>query len=599
MNGYRLDDTSDIFVLPTFPKFLVDLKTYSSELAEPDIFREIVLQGDDETPANIERLESALSKIPANLERSEWLRVVFALKSTRWNSAYDIALKWSQSAPDKFIQNDFDRDWKSEKDKPNGVTVASVYHMATKYGWADPLKVNRTVNDYGDLYNGARFAEKYEGVFLYCNSNSRWYGFDGSRWKRCEAGEAMRAAKTIADDSLDKAFQEYQKDPTESAKRNLTHATGVHRNDKRIEAILKMASCEPGMSIANPSVFDENPMLLNTRNGVVNLKTGELSDPHPNMLCSRMVNASFDRAADCPLWLDFLNKIFDNVEVISYVKRMIGYSLTGLVSEEKLFFMYGQGANGKSVFTNILVDIFGDYAVTVGVEILMRTKNESESNRYKAKLAGARFVSCNEIGVNDFFDDRKIKEITSRERIPARELYGEAFDFKPNHKTWLRGNHKPSVLDATESLWRRLVLIELSKVFAESERIANLDELILEIERDGILAWMIDGCLEWQKEGLNTPKTIKDATSDYQADTDIIGQWITQKCELVDGARLKTNEAYVSYQAFIRDMGMHPCNQMTFSKQVSARGFVIGRSNVGRHFVGLRLICFAPFDDEL
>ena len=201
--------------------------------------------------------------------------------------------------------------------------------------------------------------------------------------------------------------------------------------------------------------------------------------------------------------------------------------------------------------------------------------------------------------MNDFFDDRKIKEITSRERIPARELYGEAFDFKPNHKTWLRGNHKPSVLDATESLWRRLVLIELSKVFTESERIANLDELIIEKERDGILAWMIDGCLEWQKEGLKTPKTIKDATSDYQADTDIIGQWINQKCELVAGARLKTNEAYFNYQLFIREMGMHPCNQITFSKQVSARGFVVGRSNVGRHLVGLRLICFTPFDDEM
>lgn len=599
MNGYRLDDTSDIFVLPTFPKFLVDLKTYSNELAEPDIFKDIILQGDAETPANIERLESALSTIPADTDRANWLRILFALKSTRWNGSYDIALKWSQSAPDKFIKRDFDNDWKSEKSKLNGVTVGTVYHMAAKYGWTDPKKANRGVNDYGDLYNGARFADKYNGVFLFCNSNSNWYGFDGSRWKKCEAGEAIRAAKTIANESLNDAFQEFQKDPTESAKRNLTHATGVHRNDKRIEAILKMASSEPGMSIANPSVFDSNPMILNTRNGVVNLKTGELSDPHPNMLCSRRINASFDRVADCPMWLDFLNEIFDDVEVISYVKKMIGYSLTGLVNEEKLFFMYGQGANGKSVFTNIVEGIFGDYAITVGVEILMRTKNEGESNRYKAKLAGARFVSCNEIGVSDFFDDRKIKEITSRERIPARELYGEAFDFKPNHKTWLRGNHKPSVLDATESLWRRLVLIELSKVFTESERIANLDELILEKERDGILAWMIDGCLEWQKEGLKTPKTIKDSTCDYQADTDIIGQWIEQNCELVAGTRLKTRDAYLNYQVFIREMGMHPFNQITFSKQVTARGLIVGRSNTGRHFVGLKLKYFASFDDEL
>ena len=588
MNGYRLDDASDIFVLPPFPSFLFDAKTYSNELAECDVFQDIVLPGDPETLANIERLKSALSIIPANLDRSNWLRILLGISATGWESSYDIALEWSKTSPEKFNQREFDRDWKSAKVKSNGVTLGTVYHMAKSYGWNDPRKIKGVI-DYGDLYNGARFADKYEGVFLYCNSNSHWYGFDGYRWKRCEAGEAIRAAKTIAEESLNDAFQNNKNDHTEVTKRNLTHAMGVHRNDKRIEAILKMASSETGMSIANPSVFDANPMILNTRNGVVNLKTGELLTPHPNMLCSRTVNASFDRVAKCPMWLKFLNNIFDNDEVIKFVKKMVGYSLTGLVNEEKLFFMYGQGANGKSVFTNVIVDIFGDYAVTVGVEILMRTKNEGESNRYKAKLAGARFVSCNEIGINDFFDDRKIKEITSRERIPARELYSESFDFKPTHKTWLRGNHKPSVLDATESLWRRLVLIELSKVFTESQRVANLDELILEKERDGILAWMIEGCLEWQNEGLNTPKTIKDATNDYQADTDIIGQWIHQKCELVADFKLKTNQAYFDYQFFIKEMGMHPCSQMTFSKQVSAKGFVVGRTKTGRHFIGLKL----------
>ena len=599
MNGYRLDDTSDIFVLPTFPSFLVDLKTYSSELAEPDIFQDIVLQGDPETPENIERLDSALSKIPANIDRAKWVRILFALKSTRWKSAYDIALKWSQSAPDKFIQHDFDQDWKSEKHKPNGVTVGTVYHTAKYYGWTDPRKANRGVNDYGDLYNGARFAEKYNEIFLYCNSNSRWYDFDGSRWKRCEAGEAMRAAKTIATESHNKAVQEYQKDPTESAKRNLTHAMGVHRNDKRIEAILKMASSEPGMSIANPSVFDADPMRLNTRNGVVDLSNGTLIDAHPSLLCSRMVNASFDRAADCPMWLKFLDNIFDDDEVINYIQRILGYSLTGLVEEEKLFFMYGQGANGKSVFTNIIVGIFGNYAASVGVEILMRNQNDGESNRYKVRLAGARFISCNEIGVKDSFDDRKIKEITSRESIPARELYGESFDFVPTHKLWLRGNHKPSVLDPTESLWRRLVLIELSKVFNESDRISNLDVQILENERDGILAWMIDGCLKWKKEGLKTPRSISEVTKGYQTDTDIIGLWLDQNCEKVANHKLKTNQAFVNFQTFIREMGMDKYSQMTFSKQVAAKGFKGNKSNGSRYFVGLKLKDLYHSEDDL
>ena len=599
MNGYRLDDTSDIFVLPEFPSFLIDVKTYSSELADSDVFQNIVLTGDPETPANIERLKSALSIIPANLDRSEWVRILFALKSTQWNSAYDIALEWSKSAPDKFIKRDFDRDWKSEKVKSNGVTVGTVYHMAKSYGWIDPLKVNKSFNDYGDIYNGASFADKYSGVFLYCNSNGHWYGFDGSRWKRCEAGEAMRAAKTIAKESLNKAVQEFQKDATESAKRNVTHAMGVHKNDKRIEAILKMASSEPGMCIANPSVFDANPMLLNTRNGVVDLTNGTLIAAHPSLLCSRMVKASFDRTAQCPRWLKFLDNIFDNDEVISYVQRILGYSLTGLVEEEKLFFMFGQGANGKSVFTNIIVDIFGNYAAPVGVEILMRNQNDGESNRYKVRLAGARFVSCNEIGVKDFFDDRKIKEITSRERIPARELYGESFDFIPTHKLWLRGNHKPSVLDPTESLWRRVALIELSKVFNESDRITNLDVQILEAERDGILAWMIDGCLEWKKEGLKTPKLISEATKEYQNETDVIGLWLDQNCEKVANFKLKTNQAFGNFKTFIQEIGIDKYSQMTFSKQVAAKGFKGSKSNGYRYFIGLKIKGLYPFEDDL
>jgi putative DNA primase/helicase len=292
------------------------------------------------------------------------------------------------------------------------------------------------------------------------------------------------------------------------------------------------------------------------------------------------------------MWLDFLQKIFnDNDEIISYIQRALGYSLTGLVNEEKLFFMYGLGANGKSVFANIVNGVFGEYAVTVGIELLTKNKNEGEANRHKARLAGARLASTNETGANDFLDDARVKEITSREAISVRQLYCEAYEITPTHKTWVRGNHKPSVQDSSDGLWRRIDLIHLKRQFSENERVTNLDQVILESERDGVLTWMVEGCLEWQKFGLKTPEAIKAETNNYRKETDFIEMWLDDNCIRSVHTKDFLSSLFNDYKNYLNRMDIKGPTQIKFSKELESKGFERAKISKMIHR-GLRLNLF-------
>lgn len=268
------------------------------------------------------------------------------------------------------------------------------------------------------------------------------------------------------------------------------------------------------MGIASPALLDANPLLLGVRNGVVNLRDGSLLVPDPAMHISRQAGASFDREARCPKWLKFLHDVFKgDRELIAFIQRACGYSLTGLMDEEVLFFMWGHGANGKSVFANVLHAVFGDYAVTVRATMLARDAkgNSGEAEREKARLPGARLALINEVGSADVFDDQRVKELVSRERVSARALYAESFEFMPTHTIWIRGNNQPGAMDTSDGFWRRIHLIGFTRQFAEDERVPDLDRQIIDSERDGILAWMIEGCVHWQREKLLAPASVKAA----------------------------------------------------------------------------------------
>lgn len=331
-------------------------------------------------------------------------------------------------------------------------------------------------------------------------------------------------------------------------------------------------------------------------NGVVNLRSGRLLKSEPTMLVSRQAGAAFEASAQCPRWLTFLGDIFgDDAEMLGFIQRACGYALTGLVDEEVLFFMWGTGANGKSVFANVLHAVFGEYAVTVRATMLARDLkgSGSDAEREKNKLPGARLALINEVSSGDVFDDQRVKELVSREHISARALYAESFEFMPSHKIFIRGNHQPGAMDATDGFWRRVLLIGFTRQISENKRVPDLDRQIVDRERDGILAWMVDGCLAWQKGGLRVPASVRAASEQYRRDTDLLGEWLAACCKTVPRVETPVSELFASYRVFLQDANVKAPASPVFGRQLAQRGFKARRSNGRQLLGGIELI--SPF----
>ena len=552
------------------------------------------VKGEPPTPASAERIREMLASSGANPDgsRDEWRDVVFMIHSSQHPDAEDIAREWSQQSG-QYDEDDFDALWKSIKhERHSRLTLGTLHKMATDNGWQDPKIVPAAeMETFGDISNGRRFATKHRGEFLYVHALAKWLQWDGLRWKRCDGDEAMAAAKVISVEALDAATEILKEDSSERNKSNWNHALSVHRNGKRLETLLKMAWSEPGMSITDPSKLDADPWLLGVKNGVLNLRSGKLIDAKPAMLITKQAAAAFRPGAKCPRWRQFMHDIFnDNEDIINFVQRSVGYAVTGLVDEEIMFFLLGKGANGKSVFANILHGVFAEYAITVRSTMLAREAhgNAGEAEREKMKLPGARLALINEVSVNDVFDDQKLKELVSREMIGARALYKESFEFTPSHTIFLRGNHRPGAMDAGDGFWRRIALIQFKRQFAEHEKVPDLDRQILNEERDGILNWILEGCLSWQKIGLAMPAEIKRDGDRYRRDSDPIGEWLDTCCTADDG--FSTLAAlYSSYERDAKVAGIRPMARLKLSKELETRGFMKVRKKSGQIHEGLTL----------
>jgi len=557
-----------------------------------------------ETPEAVARMRSALGAIPACIDRAVWRNALWAVKAHGWPSGYQIALAWSQSCIEQFEEHAFDRDWGSfDPAREGGINAGTLYHLATQNGWhgeqapapkaaqQTPGAVRADVT--GDIANGRTFAALLRGRMLYCHAAKKWLRWDGSFWRWCTAGEHVAAAKHIADRIVEHAAAAWSAAPTVREKMQLLKAAqALHGNAPRLEAMLAMASSEEGMGIASPADLDADPMMLGVRNGVLNLKTGTLLQADPAMLISRCAGAAFDRNAKAPKFLQLLHDAFGgDQDMIDFILRAIGYTLTGRVSEEALFFAFGQGANGKSVLANILCGLLGDYAITVSSEMLAVSRNGggNAARGDIVQLSGARLVLANETRAGELWDDAMIKRLVTTERISARANYGEPFSFSPTHKLWVRGNNKPGLRDTTDGTWRRINLIEFNHQVPESRRVLDLHEIILRDERDGVLALAVEACVEWQRQGLNAPAKVRDATRQYRDDCDEIGEWLTERTERQVGAKATTENAFGDYFRWANAAGLRGMARKAFSRAVLQRGFTATKVGTQNGIAGLRL----------
>ena len=544
-----------------------------------------------ESEAEVARLRSALESISADCPRNDWRDTLFAIHATGWECAEELAREWSLTAPHLWSDSAFAAIWKSAKAaRPGGRKIASIYFDAKRNGWIDPTAPSRA-ETLGDIDNGRRFADRYRGELIYDRANRLWRHYVEGIWRLCETGEHVAAAKDIADAILHETAANFAAQPTDANKAAYNQALKVHRAAPRILAAIDMAAAEPGMSVAAPSAFDANPFLLGIEGGAIDLRTGKRLSPSPSRMISKCVGVRYDPGAACPRWEQFLSDILANDEEVRFVQRFAGYALTGCVDEEAFLFMQGAGANGKSVLANVLSGVLGDYAVTVGSELLAVTKHDSEVNRLKVRLRGIRMALVNEVAQNDTFNDQRVKEIVSREAISGRYLYGEAFDFMPTHKLWVRGNHRPAVRDSGDGMWRRLILLPFLRQFAPDERVHDLDRQMLEEEDSGILNWCIAGALQWQKIGLAIPPSISRETAQYRDDTDVEGEWIATECEVRPGLRGAVIPLFESYQQFCAGAGIAPKSKPAFVRMMTGKGYRRAPSNGKPYLSGIDLAC--------
>ncbi|MBU3621975.1 phage/plasmid primase, P4 family [Polynucleobacter sp. CS-Odin-A6] len=539
---------------------------------------------------DVERIRAEiLPRLKDFADRDNWRDVCFALHHQTGGSDEGLELfhEYSQRIPEMYDPSEVDALWKSSKRDPNRLnkTFRWLLHLIRQ-------QITQSASHImGDLDNARYFKSMFEGEFLFCHSNRKWLRFTGMRWEWCQKEEQIGAAKLVAEQIMDKAGELFKLDPTGPlSKAWQAHAKAI-RSNGRIIAMLELATSEPGMGISNISDLDSQPMLLGVSNGVFDLKNMKLLLPDPKLLISRQVHADYNQAATCPLWLKFLNEIFiGDQDVINYVQKALGYSLTGDVSEELLHFCYGHGKNGKSVMANVIVKIMGDYVQTANFDLL--ALKESGATNDVARLAGARLVMANETRENQRLDDQKLKALVSTEKITARFMYAEFFEFWPQFKIWLRGNYKPIITDSSNGAWRRMRLIPFEYQVPEDKTDHKLEEKLL-AEKEGILAWMIDGCYRWQQEHLPAPKRIEDASRVYQEESDMLGEFLEDCCEVGAGKSESQKSVFGTYRMWANKNGTHPVTQKSFTRQLGSRGVdtkrVKAQGETNRFYIGLEL----------
>jgi putative DNA primase/helicase len=412
------------------------------------------------------------------------------------------------------------------------------------------------------------FAAKYERWLRYVAIWGHWLQYDDveQRWNRDETLNVFDLVRDMCRD--------YGKKATTAA--TIAAIEKLSRSDRRLAATTRQ--------------WDTDPWALGTPDGTVDLKTGKLMPADPMRYITKSTSVS--PAGDCPLWLSFLRRIMGGDEaMISFIQRMLGYSLTGVTSEHAMFFLYGTGANGKSVFITTVSGILVDYHTTAPITTFVQSQSAESHPTDLAGLRGARLVTAIETEEGRKWAENKIKSITGGDKISARFMRMDFFEFLPVFKLIIAGNNKPTLRSVDEAIRRRLHLLPFAVTIPEGERNKALaDEL--KAEWPGILRWMIEGCLEWQRLGLAPPEAVKAATSDYFTDQDVLASWIEEACDVDPGNEFKSESLaalYESWAAYIKKLGGEPGGRNSFSDRLVAKEFERKRTKGGSIFRGIRL----------
>lgn len=436
-----------------------------------------------------------------------------------------------------------------------------------------------------DMGNAKRFIDLFGEDFRYNYTDKAFIFWDGCRWDTDLDGAAERAAD-VSVESMSAEAEWYEKtDDEDAAKAFRKHIKASRSNKSKANMLREIQHNIPIM----PRQLDRHSMAFNVPNGTLSLKSGQLVPANREYFITKLSPVEFTQNAGCPMWRRFLDDIFGgDKELIRYIQKAVGYSMTGDTSEQCVFFLYGTGRNGKSTFLDVLREIFGNYVSNIQPETIM-VKNSMGNgiNSDIARLKGARMVTTVEPNEGVRLNEGLIKQLTGDDAVTARKLYGNEFEFKPEFKLWMATNHKPIIRGTDDGIWRRIHMIPFT-VQIPVDKVDRQLKSKLEREYPAILRWAVEGCLLWQREGLKQPKAVLDMTREYRREMDVISGFLDDRCEVGEGFSAKSSELYAAYSAWCESNTEYKMSNTKFSVEMEKR-FKKEISRNGRFFIGLKL----------
>lgn len=436
---------------------------------------------------------------------------------------------------------------------------------------AQTEQTGQRLYSFDDTGNAQRFVDLFGDKVRYCYTDKRWLWYDGRKWCTDMTGAVKRLAdKAVACMSAElKVYEQTDADEeTDMAKAFEKHMKSSRSNKSKNAMLNEVMHHVPIL----PSQLDRYKAALNTPGGVIDLKSGALAPHDPKNYFTKITAVEYSENADCPRWTAFLDDIFGgDKDLIRYVQKAVGYSLTGATSEQCAFFLYGTGRNGKSTFLDIIRDIFGDYAANIQPEtIMVRNSQGSAINSDIARLKGARLVTSVEPNEGVRINEGLLKQLTGDDTVTARKLYGDEFEFKPEFKLWMATNHKPVIRGTDTGIWRRIHMIPFTVQIPE-EKIDRRLKYKLSAELTGIFRWAVEGCLLWQKEGLKMPRAVLEEVREYRREMDVISAFVEDKCTVGKGLSVQSSALYAAYLRWADSGNEYKMSNTKFGLEIAKR----------------------------
>jgi P4 family phage/plasmid primase-like protien len=555
---------------------------------DPRIDKEV---GGELRASDPELLRKALRVIPnADESWDEWIKKCLAIKGALGAAGHDDWMRWS-ALSSKHDEAESEEAWRTAK--PARIGAGSIFNWAKAHGFKFPAKAPRMTE--GGL--AERFADQYVDDVRYDSEEEGWYVWNGTLWVP-QPGRAP-------------AVQEYVK---ETIKGIITDANEVKDEDRRkamrqwaiksdckhvIRGAMDLASSDPRLRVTMAEL-DRDPYLLGTQSGVINLRTGKPIKSDRRHMVTRSVPTLLDPTATCPRWEKFISEVMlEDQEMVAFMQRFVGYVLIGGNPERLIFFLYGVGRNGKTVFIETVLRLMGDYGGPAKSDMLMkhRADRDSESAQpFMLKLRGLRYISATEVEAGKHLDARVVKDLTGQDEITVRGLHTAPARFTVEGKIVVRCNHRPIIDGVDQAIWDRIVEVPFDLRLEKEDEDTGLRGA-LNAELPGILNWALDGCRGYLKYGMQLPDKVKKQTAAYREAMDTFAQWFKERVTTKSPrARTRPGVVYIDYQKWCAEAStpsappLPVMSSRDFKVKLSDRGFIRKKVQGDPHWCGIELV---------